>query len=268
MRVEGRVALVTGASRGIGAGIARCMAQEGAAVVVNYVQSEALANEVVKEIRGGGGSAIAIQADVGNYAQVKSMVERSIAEFGKVDILVNNAGIAGPSVPMADVTPEEFEEVVRNHLIGSFNCTQCLLHHMRGLGRGDVIFISSRQTSFYPPNSSPYNAAKGGMDGLAQGLAKEERYNGIRVNVVAPGLVPTDILMKDLMETTGKSSVEEVDKVMPFGRMLRPEDIGNLCTFLASGQGSHISGEVIYVRGAVGGEPPSFYVNGPKPYYA
>ena len=121
-------------------------------------------------------------------------MERSIAEFGKVDILVNNAGIAGPSVPMADVTPEEFEEVVRNHLIGSFNCTQCLLHHMRGLGRGDVIFISSRQTSFYPPNSSPYNAAKGGMDGLAQGLAKEERYNGVRVNVVAPGLVPTDIL--------------------------------------------------------------------------
>ena len=158
--------------------------------------------------------------------------------------------------------------MVRNHLIGSFNCTQCLLHHMRGLGRGDVIFISSRQTSFYPPNSSPYNAAKGGMDGLAQGLAKEERYNGIRVNVVAPGLVPTDILMKDLMETTGKDSVEEVDKVMPFGRMLRPEDIGNLCTFLASEQGSHISGEVIYVRGAVGGEPPSFYVNGPKPYYA
>ena len=268
MRVEGRVALVTGASRGIGAGIARCMAQEGAAVVVNYVQSEALANQVVKEIRDGGGRAIAIQADVGNYAQVKSMVERSIAEFGKVDILVNNAGIAGPSVPMADVTPEEFEEVVRNHLIGSFNCTQCLLHHMRGLGRGDVIFISSRQTSFYPPNSSPYNAAKGGMDGLAQGLAKEERYNGIRVNVVAPGLVPTDILMKDLMATTGKDSVEEVDKVMPFGRMLRPEDIGNLCTFLASEQGSHISGEVIYVRGAVGGEPPSFYVNGPKPYYA
>ena len=268
MRVEGRVALVTGASRGIGAGIARCMAQEGAAVVVNYVQSEALANQVVKEIQDGGGRAIAIQADVGNYAQVKSMVGRSIAEFGKVDILVNNAGIAGPSVPMADVTPEEFEEVVRNHLIGSFNCTQCLLHHMRGLGRGDVIFISSRQTSFYPPNSSPYNAAKGGMDGLAQGLAKEERYNGVRVNVVAPGLVPTDILMKDLMETTGKSSVEEVDKVMPFGRMLRPEDIGNLCTFLASEQGSHISGEVIYVRGAVGGEPPSFYVNGPKPYYA
>ena len=244
MRVEGRVALVTGASRGIGAGIARCMAQEGAAVVVNYVQSEALANEVVKEIRAGGGSAIAIQADVGNYAQVKSMVERSIAEFGKVDILVNNAGIAGPSVPMADVTPKEFEEVVRNHLIGSFNCTQCLLHHMRGLGGGDVIFISSRQTSFYPPNSSPYNAAKGGMDGLAQGLAKEERYNGIRGERSCPGLVPTDILMKDLMETTGKSSVEEVDKVMPFGRMLRPEDIGNLCTFLASEQGSHISGEV------------------------
>lgn len=268
MRVEGRVALVTGASRGIGAGIARCMASEGAAVVVNYVQSGKLAEDVVKEIQGGGGRAIAIQADVGNYGQVKSMVDRSIAEFGKVDILVNNAGIAGPYGPMADITPEEFEGVINNHLVGSFNTAHCLLHHMREQERGDIIFISSRQTDFFPPNSSPYNAAKAGMDGMAQGLAKEERYNGIRVNVVAPGLVPTDILMKDLMETTGKSSVEEVDKVMPFGRMMRPEDIGNLCTFLASEQGSHISGEVIYVRGAVGGEPPSFYVNGPKPYYA
>ncbi len=268
MRVAGRVALVTGASRGIGAGIARCMAQEGAAVVVNYVQSEELATRVAREIRDGGGRAIAVQADVGNYAQVKSMVDQSIAEFGKVDILVNNAGIAGPYGPLADITPQEFQEVITNHVIGSFNCTHCLLHHMREQERGDIIFISSRQTDFFPPNSGPYNAAKAGMDGMAQGLAKEERYNGIRVNVVAPGLVPTDILMKDLMETTGKSSVEEVDRVMPFGRMLRPEDIGNLCTFLASEQGSHISGEVIYVRGAVGGEPPSFYVNGPKPYYA
>ena len=268
MRVEGRVALVTGGSRGIGAGIARCMAEEGAAVVVNYVQSEKLANEVAQGIRDKGGRAIAVQADVGNYAQVKSMVERSIAEFGKVDILVNNAGIAGPSEPMADIKPEEFEEVINNHLVGSFNTAHCLLHHMRGLERGDIIFISSRQTDFFPPNSSPYNAAKAGMDGMAQGLAKEERYNGIRVNVVAPGLVPTDILMEELRATTGKDSVEEVDRVMPFGRMMRPEDIGNLCTFLASEQGSHISGEVIYVRGAVGGEPPSFYVNGPKPYYS
>ena len=238
MRLEGRVALVTGGSRGIGAGIARCMAEEGAAVVVNYVQSERLANEVVEGIRGKGGRAMEVQADVGNYGQVKSMVERSIAEFGKVDILVNNAGIAGPSAPMADISPDEFEAVIRNHLIGSYNCTYCLLHHMRGLERGDVIFISSRQTDFFPPNSSPYNAAKAGMDGLAKGLAKEERYNGIRVNVVAPGLVPTDILMEELRATTGKDSVEEVDKVMPFGRMMRPEDIGNLCTFLASEQGA------------------------------
>ena len=245
------------------------MAQEGAAVVVNYVQSERLANEVVEGIRGKGGRAMAVQADVGNYGQVKSMVERSIAEFGKVDILVNNAGIAGSFGADGGHKPGRVRgAVIRNHLIGSYNCTYCLLYHMRGLERGDVIFISSRQTDFFPPNSSPYNAAKAGMDGLAKGLAKEERYNGIRVNVVAPGLVPTDILMEELRATTGKDSVEEVDKVMPFGRMMRPEDIGNLCTFLASEQGSHISGEVIYVRGGVGGEPPSFYVNGPKPYYS
>ena len=159
---------------------------------------------MVEEIQGKGGRAIAIQADVGNYDQVKSMVERSIEEFGKVDILVNNAGIAGPYGPMADITPEEFEGVINNHLVGSFNTAHCLLHHMREQERGDIIFISSRQTDFFPPNSSPYNAAKAGMDGMAQGLAKEERYNGIRVNVVAPGLVPTDILMEELMADYGQ----------------------------------------------------------------
>ena len=268
MKLSGRVALVTGASRGIGTGIAKCMARDGAAVVVNYFQSEDQANQVVKDIEATGGQAIAIRADVGNYQQVKTMVDQAIAELGKVDIMVTNAGISGPGKPLGEITPEEFHEVINNHLIGSFNCVHCVLNHMRELDRGDIIFISSRQTDFYPPNSGPYNAAKGGIDGLAQGLAKEERYNGIRVNVVAPGLVPSDMAMQDIVDTTGKSSVEEVDKGMPLGRMLRPEDIGNLCAFLVSEEASHISGEVIYVRGAVGGEPPSFYLSGPKPYYA
>ena len=109
-------------------------------------------------------------------------------------------------------------------------------------------------------NDSDYNAAKAGMDALAKGLAKEERYNGIRVNAIGPGLVPTDMAWGSVSKTTGMDDLEEVDKGMPLGRMVRAEDIGNLCVFLASEEGSHISGEVIYVRGAVGAEPPPFYL--------
>ena len=109
-------------------------------------------------------------------------------------------------------------------------------------------------------NDSDYNAAKAGIDALARGLAKEERYNAIRVNAVNPGLVPTDMAWDGIVRRTGETEVEEVDKRMPLGRLVRSEDIGNLCTFLASEEGSHISGEVIYVRAAVGAEPPPFYL--------
>ncbi len=266
MKLEGRVALITGASRGIGAGIARCMAREGASIVVNYFRSREGADKVVKEVEGLGAKAIAIGADVGDYQQVKGMVEQSLDAFGKVDILVNNAGIGGPGKSLIDTTPEEFTEVIDNHLIGSFNCTHALLRHMRQHERADIQFISSRQTDMYPPNHSAYASAKSGLDALAKVLAKEERYHGIRVNAIAPGVVESDMTRANIAEITGIQDPREVDKGMPFGRIIQPEDIGNLCAFLASPEASHISGEVIYVRGAVGAEPPSFYLSGPREY--
>ncbi len=267
MKLTGRVALVTGASRGIGAGIARCMARDGASVVVNYFRSEEPARQVVKEIEAMGRKAIAIKADVGDYGQVKTMVEQAIAEFGKVDILVTNAGIGGPGTPLIDTTPEEFFEVINNHLIGSYNCAHVMLPYMHEYERGDIQFISSRNTETCPANSGAYNAAKGGIDALAKGLAKEERYNGIRVNAIAPGMVETDMTREDIARITGTEDMRVVDKGMPFDRLLQPEDIGNLCAFLASPEGSHISGEVIYVRGGVGAEPSSFYLTGPYKQY-
>lgn len=122
MKLDGRVALVTGASRGIGRGIASRMAREGAAVVANYYRSESAGHELVEEIRSSGGKAIAVKADVGDYDQVKAMVERGVGEFGKLDIVVSNAGIFGPRKRLADITPEEFLEIINNHLIAAYNC--------------------------------------------------------------------------------------------------------------------------------------------------
>lgn len=266
MSLEGRVALVTGASRGIGVGIAKCMARDGAAVVANYNRSEESAREVVKDIESSGGKAIAIKADVGDYDQVKSMVEQTIDELGKCDILVSNAGISGPFKPVIDLPPDEFWEVIDNHLMGAFNCARNVIPYMREYERGDVQFISSRSTDMLAPNESPYNCAKNGMDIMAKGVAKEERYNGIRVNCINPGLVVSDMTSESVPKSMGVADISEVDPVMPFGRMIRPEDIGNLCAFLASEEGSHISGEVIYVRGGVGAEPPSHYLAGKRTY--
>ena len=263
MKLKGRVALVTGASRGIGTGIAKCMARDGADVVVNYFRSEASAKQVVKDIQGMGRRAMAIKADVGDYGQVKAMVEQAVREFGKVDIMVSNAGIGGPSKPIVDVTPQEFFAVINNHLIGAYNCAHTILPYMRQYERGDIQLISSRATDYCPANGGPYNAAKAGVDALAKGLAKEERYNGIRVNAIGPGFVPTDMARDNIIKTTGIEDISKVGQGMPLGRFVQPEDIGNLCTFLASPDGSHISGEVIYVRGAVGPEPPSHFLSGP-----
>ena len=266
MKLKGKVALVTGASRGIGAGIARCMAGEGATVVVNYLRAESAARQVVRQLEELGGGGIALQADVGDYQQVKAMVERAIAEVGKVDILVTNAGVTGPGKPLAETSPDEFMAIVHNHLIGAYNCAHVLLPHMRTYGRADIQFISSRNTASCPPNAAAYNAAKSGIETMAKGLAKEERYHGIRVNVVAPGLVETDMTREDIAATTGITDMRKVDEGMPFGRLLQPDDVGHLCAFLASPEASHISGEVIYVRGGVGAEPSSFYLTGPRSY--
>ena len=260
MRLAGRVAIVSGGSRGIGTGIAKCMAREGASVVVNYFKSEGPAHDVVRDIEAAGGTAVAIKADVGDYGEVEAMVEETVSKFGQLDIMVANAGTKGHGKALIELTHDEFAYTIRNHLMGAFNCSRAALPHLRNGVRGDLILISSRSTDMLMANDSDYNAAKAAIDALAKGVAKEERYHGVRVNAVNPGLVPTDMAWGGISRTTGMDTFEEVDKGMPLGRMVRAEDIGNLCVFLASEEGSHISGEVIYVRAAVGAELPPNYL--------
>jgi NAD(P)-dependent dehydrogenase (short-subunit alcohol dehydrogenase family) len=242
------------------------MAGEGAAVVVNYRVAERAAHEVVRGIENIGGTAIAVQGDVVDYGQVKAMVDRAIRELGKVDILVSNAGVDGPGKALSDTPPEEFLTILHTHLVGAYNSAHVLLPHMRTYGRADIQFISSINADSCPPSAGVYNAAKSGIEALAKGLAKEERYNGIRVNAIGPGLVETDMTRPSIVNTTGVTDVGSLDARMPLGRLVRPDDIGQLCVFLASEAGSHISGEVIYVRGAVGAEPAAFYLSGPQKY--
>jgi NAD(P)-dependent dehydrogenase (short-subunit alcohol dehydrogenase family) len=144
------VALVTGGSRGIGAGIALCMAGEGAAVVVNYRRAEEAARDVVKQIEEMGGTAIAVQGDVVQYGQVKAMADQAIRKLGKVDILVSNAGVDGPGKPLRDTPPEEFLTILHTHLVGAYNCAHVLLPHMRTCGRADIQFISSINADMCP----------------------------------------------------------------------------------------------------------------------
>jgi 3-oxoacyl-[acyl-carrier protein] reductase len=266
MKLRGRVALVTGGSRGIGARIAWCMAAQGAAIVVNYRRAEDSARRVVSQIEEMGGRAISIQCDVGDHAQVKRMVDRALRELGKVDILVSNAGVDGPGKPLSDTPPEEFLEILNTHLVGAYNCAHVLLPHMRTCERADIQFISSLNADSCPPNAAAYNAAKSGIEAIAKGLAKEERYNGIRVNAIGPGLVETDMTRPSIVNTAGTADLKSLDARMPLGRLVRPDDIGHFCVFLASSEGSHISGEVIYIRAAVGAEPTSFYLSGPQKY--
>ena len=151
------------------------------------------ARQTIKDVEGLGAKAIAIKADISDHQQVKSMIDQSLDAFGKADILVNNAGTEGPYTPMIDTTPEEFLETFNIHFMGAYHCTYLLLPHMRKYERGDIQVISSRQADYCPPNFVPYNVAKSAQDTLAKTLAKEERYNGIRVNSIAPGFVETDM---------------------------------------------------------------------------
>ena len=172
MRLQGRVAIVSGGSRGIGAGIAKCMAREGAKVVVNYFKSPGPAAEVVADIEAAGGTAVAMKADVGDYGEVESMVEETVSMFGKLDIMVANAGTKGHGKPLIELTHDEFAYTIRNHLIGAFNCSRAALPHLRNNERGDLILISSRSTDMLMANDSDYNAAKAAIDALAKGCGE------------------------------------------------------------------------------------------------
>jgi NAD(P)-dependent dehydrogenase (short-subunit alcohol dehydrogenase family) len=247
--LEGRVALVSGGSRGVGAGICRALAAAGADVAVNYRKEADAADEVVAAIESGGGRAKAYQAAVDDFEADRAMVDAIVSDFGHVDILVNNAGIASRGQSVADTDPAEMERVVRIHAFGPHYLSKLVLPSMRTRSRGDIVFISSVATSGNGANGAPYNMGKAAAEALAFGLAKEERANGIRVNIVAPGLVETEMGRRLVKATMGVDDIHRLDKVAGFGHVTTPEDVAKVVVFLCSDLGAYVTGQRIYVDG-------------------
>jgi 3-oxoacyl-[acyl-carrier protein] reductase len=245
--LTGRNAFVTGGSRGIGRAIALALASAGAGVAVNYTRHPDEANSVVAEIEQLGRKAAAFQGDVSDYASCEAMVTDALGEFGNFSILVNNAGIASRGNSVVDTDPEEMRRVVSTHAFGSFYVSQLLIPQMREQPRGDIVMISSGAATSLGARGGPYNMAKSAMEALALTIAKEERASGIRCNIVAPGLVETDMGAR-LMKARG-SDIKAMGESSPFGRVCQPEDIANAVLFLCSEAGSYITNQRITVNG-------------------
>jgi 3-oxoacyl-[acyl-carrier protein] reductase len=239
------VAVVTGASKGIGAAIALHLAAEGAAVVVNYASSKAGADRVVAEITSKGGRAIAVQADVVKPADIARLFAEAKKAFGAIDILVNNAGIY-EFAPIEQVTPKHFHKLFDLNVLGLILTTQEALKHFNTSG-GSVINISSVVATTAFPAASVYSATKGAVDAVTRSLAAELGPRKIRVNSINPGMVETEgFHSAGIAESDLRSQVESRT---PLGRIGRPDDIGPAAVFLASGESSWITGETLYISG-------------------
>lgn len=251
--LEGRTALVTGGGRGIGRGIALALAGAGADVAVGFRRHRDQADEVVGLIEAEGRRAVAVPASVEDRAEVEAMVAAAVEALGPPSILVANAGIASRYQSVADVDPDHFEKVVRVHAFGPFHCAAAVLPAMRTCDRGDIVFISSVATRDHGANGAPYNVGKAAMEELCYTLAKEEVGNGIHVNVVAPGLVVSDMGQRLMHAMTGTDDMTEMDDAFPFGHVCRPEEVGAMVAALCGPAGAYVTGQRIEVDG--GGFP-------------
>lgn len=250
--LDGRVAFVTGGGRGIGRAICVELARYGADVVVNYHANAEAADETAARVRALGRRALTLAGDVADRDQCAGMVERALAEFGFVDILVNNAGVGATAVgrPLVAATrPEDFEWLMSTNAFGAFWMCQLLVPQMRARARADVVMISSVAAVTFGATGGTYSAAKAALEALAYTLAKEEREHGIRVNVVAPGLVETEMGEALVRFTQGVESIRELESRQPFGTLCQPEDIANAVRFLVSDDGRYITNQRIAVNG-------------------
>ena len=237
------IAIVTGASRGIGAAVARGLADEGAAVVVNYVAADESASRVVDAIREDGGSAVAVQGDVGEPHEAARIVEGAVHEFGRLDVVVNNAGVIRRG-SVADHSVDERNEVLRVNLGGTFNTIQAALPHLKA-GAGAVVNVSSIAGQTGDLTAAPsYGASKGGVNALTRSLARELGPDGVRVNAVAPHAIATDMSAEWPDERR-----REIEQSIPLRRLGRPEDVAGAVVFLASPVSSFITGVVLDING-------------------
>lgn len=249
MTLEGRVALVTGGGRGIGKAISLALAEDGADIAVNYRRDEDAAKETVAEIEKLGRTARAYSASVESLEEDTAMVEAAVRDFGHVDILVNNAGIASRGQTVFDTDPAEMERVVRTHAFGAFYLSKLVLPSMREQPRGDIIMISSVATMRMAGNGSPYNMGKAAQEALALTLYKEERQHNIHVNIVAPGLVETEMGKRLARATMRAENMRDLDKTMPFGHVCQPEEIADVVRWLVSEEARYVTGQKVNVDG-------------------
>ena len=245
--LKGKVAIVTGASKGIGAGIAKGMAEAGAAVVVNYAASKEGADRVVSEITGKGGKAVAIQGDVSKVADVKRLFAEAKRAFGAPDVLVNNAGIFAFD-PLEAVTEDEFHREFNTNVLGPILTIQEALKHFGPEG-GSVINISSVVSTAAVPNSVVYSATKGAVDSIARVLGTELAARKIRVNTIAPGGVETE--GSHSLGMIGSDFEKQIVADTPMGRLGQPEDIARVAVFLASDNARWLTGERIAASGGL-----------------
>jgi len=256
--LAGRVALVTGGSRGVGAGVARALAEAGSAVALTYRREAAAAEVVVKDIRSSGGKAVAIQADANDPEAWDAVVDVITAELGLVDLLVSNAGSASTGKTVLDTSSEEFMRLMNVHAFGPLTLIRRLLPGMRAAGRSDIVMISSSITTEAPERSAPYAMAKAAMECACRTLAREERQYGVRVNIIAPGLVNTEMgarLVK--ANTAGSATIQDTAAAGPFGRICEPADVAAAVRFLASDQAAYITGQRLVIDG--GGASPAIF---------
>ncbi|KAF0995697.1 3-oxoacyl-[acyl-carrier-protein] reductase [Geobacillus sp. TFV-3] len=243
--LEGKIALVTGASRGIGRAVALELARQGANVAVNYAGSEAKANEVVEAIRSLGREAIAVQADVARAEDVERMVKTTIDHFGRLDILVNNAGITRDNLLMR-MKEEEWDAVINTNLKGVFLCTKAATRPMMKQRYGRIINIASVVGVMGNPGQANYVAAKAGVIGLTKTAARELASRNITVNAVAPGFITTD-----MTEALSPELKAEMLKQIPLARFGEPDDIARVVAFLASDAASYMTGQTLHVDGGM-----------------
>jgi 3-oxoacyl-[acyl-carrier protein] reductase len=243
-KLDGKIALITGSSRGIGRGIALEFAREGAHIAVNYRRDAAAAAATVHAIEELGGSALALQADVSEWGAVQTMVDQALRHFGHLDIVVANSGIASRVAPLWDLDVEHWHKVININLHGVFYTCRATVGHLVERKSGTLILISSIGADQCGPMGAPYYVAKAGVNALTKSLAKECAPAGVRVNCIAPGLIATD--MGDRMI---KFYGEGLLSSIPLGRAGRPEDIGKAAVYLASDDASFVTGKVLRVDG-------------------